>query len=274
MLGGVARAQRFRPIRLRPGRRTLISLARNVAVLLVVVVLWELATFIFAPSSIALPTPVQVFVAFVQMGQFGFAGVPLQNHIAITFLRIVEAFAASLAVGVPLGLAMGSVPTVRKVVTPFITLFRPVPPFAWLAIFVVWFGLGEFPKVLLIFVGSVTIIALNTMDGILRVPREYREAAATLGASRMQVFWHVMPPAALPQILAGARVALVVAWTAVIAAELVAAQSGVGVIILQSAGFLRTDETFAGLILLSVLGGLTDAIMGRLQAATAAWGNR
>jgi len=273
-VGAVGTAEQLRPVRVRAGRGVFRSLGRHLAVFAAVILLWEAATLVFAPSSIALPSPVMVFQALVQMGQFGFNGVPLQDHIGITFLRIVEAFAASLLVGVPLGFAMGSIPLIRKVVTPFITLFRPVPPFAWLAIFVVWFGIGELPKVLLIFVGSVTIIALNSMDGMLRVPAEFRDAAATLGASRFQVFWHVMPIAALPQILTGARVALVVAWTSVIAAELVAAQSGIGVIILQSAGFLRTDQTFAGLILLSLCGGLTDTVMGQLQARTAAWGNR
>ncbi len=269
MWAGMARAQRS-PM----GRRGVIGFARNLGAAAVIVLLWQLSIVYFEPSPLAFPSPQRVLVALVQLFQFGFGAVPLQNHIEATLVRIVEAFAASLIVGVPLGVAMGSWSLARKVVTPFITLFRPVPPFAWLAIFVVWFGLGEFPKVLLIFVGSVTIIALNTMDGVSRVPPEYRDAAAALGASHWQRFLHVIVPASLPQTLSGARVALVVAWTAVIAAELVAAQSGIGVIILQSAGFLRTDQTFAGLILLSILGGLTDRGMGLLQDRTVGWANR
>jgi taurine transport system permease protein len=247
---------------------------RSIVALAAVVALWQLVVVVKSPSPMALPSPERVVLAGQQMLSYGFEGTNLLGHVAASFRRVGLGFVLSIAVGVPLGLAMGISRTARSAVTPYFALFRPVPPFAWLAMFVVWFGIGEAPKVLIIFVGSVTIIALNTMDGVRRVPPQFSETARTLGASRPQVFQHVFLPAALPQIISGARVALLVAWTAVLAAELVAARAGIGVIILDSSSYLRTDETFLGIILIALCGGLTDWAMGRLQKRVEPWGSR
>lgn len=248
--------------------------ARSILVAVLVIVGWQLAVVIAKPSALTLPSPVRVWEALVEMGRDGFEGSSLQLAIGLTVLRVVIGFAAACIVGVLLGLPMGTSRVVRSVVTPYISLFRPVPPFAWLALLVIWFGIGELPKILLIFLGSVTVVALNTMDGVARVPPEYREAGRTLGASRRQLFSFVVVPAALPQIISGARVALIVAWSGVVAAEMVAAKAGIGVIILDSSDYLRTDETFGGLVLLSVCGAASDWLIGRLQRRVAPWGNR
>jgi taurine transport system permease protein len=247
---------------------------RSCIALVLVVSLWELIVILKSPSPLALPSPGRVVLAAQQMLNYGFGGTSLLGHIAASFRRVGLGFALSVAVGVPLGLTMGISRTVRNGVTPYFSLFRPVPPFAWLAMFVVWLGIGEAPKVLIIFVGSVTIIALNTMDGVRRIPPQFSETARTLGASRFQSLQHVFLPAAVPQMISGGRVALLVAWTAVLAAELVAAHSGIGVIILDSSNFLRTDQTFLGILLIAVCGGITDWIMARLQSAVEPWGNR
>ena len=249
-------------------------LVRSLVALTLVVTIWQLVVVVKAPSPLALPSPTRVVLAAQQMLNSGFEGTSLLGHIAASFRRVGLGFALSIAIGVPLGLFMGVSRTVRSAVTPYFALFRPVPPFAWLAMFVVWFGIGELPKVLIIFVGSVTIIAINTMDGVRRIPPQFGEAARTLGASRVQIFQHVLVPAALPQIISGCRVALLVAWTAVLAAELVAARAGIGVIILDSSNYLRTDETFLGIFLIALCGGLTDWAMGRLQKAVEPWGNK
>jgi taurine transport system permease protein len=247
---------------------------RSSVTLAVVIALWGLFVAVKAPSPLAFPSPARVLLAARQMITAGFEGAGLLGHIAASCRRVGLGFALSLAVGVPLGLAMGVSRLIRGVVTPSFALFRPVPPFAWLAILVVWLGIGEAPKILIIFVGSVTIVALNTMDGVRRVPPQFGESARTLGASRFQVFRHVLVPAALPQIISGARVALLVAWTAVLAAELVAARAGIGVIILDSSNYLRTDETFVGIFLIAICGGITDWIAGRLQRTIEPWANR
>lgn len=247
---------------------------RSVLAALAVIAVWQLIVVVSKPSPLALPSPLEVWRALTGMAANGFEGSSLQLAIGLTAMRVAIGFVAACLGGVVVGAAMGVSRPIRAVVSPYITLFRPVPPFAWLALLIIWFGIGEFPKVLLIFLGSVTVVALATMDGVSRVPPEYREAGRVLGASRRQLFSRVVLPAALPQILSGARVALIVAWSGVIAAELVAAKAGIGVIILDSSNYLRMDETFAGIILLSACGAFTDWLMGALQKAVAPWGNR
>jgi taurine transport system permease protein len=236
--------------------------------------LWWLIVQVASPSVIVLPSPARVWSAAYEMARQGFQGQPLAENVVMTVRRVGLGMALAVAVGIPVGIAMGSYSPVRAALTPGISLFRPVPPFAWLAIFVVWFGIGELPKVLIIFVGSVTVVALSTMDGVRRVPPHFVEAGAALGANRWQLFRHVVTPAALPQILTGIRAAFLLAWTAVIAAEYVAAKAGLGTIILDASSYLRTDQTFVGIIAIGVCGGATDWLVGRAQRAIAPWGNR
>lgn len=247
---------------------------RSIACLVIVLVVWSLAVGALDPSPISFPAPSRVWEAGRGMVQDGFEGSTLQGHVWASTRRVAIGFGLSILIGVPLGVLMGTNGLVRRVSTTYIALFRPVPPFAWLAILVVWFGVGELPKVLIIFVGSVTIMALNTMDGVRRVPAQFREAGESLGATGVDVFRFILVPAAVPQILSGARVALVVAWTAVLAAELVAASTGIGVIILDSSLYLRTDQTFVGILLMALCGGLTDWGLGLMQKKVEPWGNR
>lgn len=247
---------------------------RSTVCLVTVVLTWTIVVHILNPSPISFPSPTRVWDTARGMLKNGFEGTSLLGHIWASTRRVGIGFALSVIVGVPLGVAMGTNEMARRVSTTYIALFRPVPPFAWLAILVVWFGIGEVPKVLIIFVGSVTIIALNTMDGVRRVPRQFQEAAQSLGASRRQVFRFILVPAAVPQILNGARVALLVAWTAVLAAELVAATAGIGVIILDSSNYLRTDQAFVGIFIIALCGGISDWVIGRIQKSVEPWGNR
>ena len=235
---------------------------------------WQVLIWVFNPSPIGFPSPLQVARAFLQILEVGFIEVSLLEHIWTSSRRLLMGYAACLIVGIPAGFLMARIDFLRNMLTPFITLFRPLPSFAWLALLVAWFGFEELPKVAVVYVATVTIMMLGTMDAVRRVPPHFRDAARVLGAGRGQLFLYVVIPAAMPQILSSARVALTVAWSAVIAAELVAAGSGLGVIIIQSARFIRTDQTFAGLITLGIVGGLTDRMMAALQRSVAEWGNR
>lgn len=250
------------------------AILRWVAKAAVVVGLWQALVVIARPSPIAVPSPGAVARALEQLVKIGFVETSLWAHIAASAQRLAVAEVLTVLIGIPLGVAMANVPGFRSLITPIINFFRPLPSFAWLAVLVVWLGFGDASKIAVVFVATVTILALGTTDGILRVPPHYRDAARVLGANRAQSLVGVVLPAALPQVLSSARVALTVAWAALIAAELVAAGSGIGVIIIQSARFLRTDQTFAGLIILALLGWATDQVLARLEERVAPWGNR
>jgi taurine transport system permease protein len=239
-----------------------------------VLVAWQIIVVVADSPPIALPPPTAVAEAFGTLVRDGFNGTSFAGHLISSLRRLVLAFGASLVVGVPVGIAMGRITIVRDGFTPIVALFRPVPSFAWLAILIVWFGFGELSKIAVVFLATVTVIALGTMDAVRRVPPHFYDAARTLGASRGQIFWKLVIPAALPQMWSSARVALTIAWSALIAAELVAAKAGIGVIILQSSAFLRTDVTFAGLVTLAIVGAASEQLMAFVQRRYLVWGNR
>lgn len=235
---------------------------------------WQAYVILLAPSPIAFPSPGAVARAAWQIVDIGFIDYSLAEHVFASISRLVPAYALALVIGIPTGYAMARNDFFRRMAIPFITLFRPLPSFAWLALIVVWLGFGDASKIAVVYVATVPIVALGTLDAILRVPADYLDAALAMGARGRALITRVTLPAALPQILASARVALTVGWAALIASELVAAKSGIGVIIIQSARFLRTDQTFAGLVLLAIIGGLSDRGMAWMQRRVAPWGNR
>lgn len=241
---------------------------------LAVLAIWQAYIVLLQPTPIAFPSPLAVWRAVVGIIDRGFVDYTLGEHVLASVSRLVPAYLLALAVGIPVGYLMARLDFFRRMITPFITLFRPLPSFAWLALIVVWLGFGEASKIAVVFVAAVTIVILGTLDAVMRVPDVYLDAARVMGTPPAKIVTHVTIPAATPQILASARVALTVSWAALIASELVAANSGIGVIIIQSARFIRTDQTFAGLIFLAIIGGLTDRAMSFLESRVAPWANR
>jgi len=153
---------------------------------------------------------------------------------------------------------MAEQPVVFRIIDPFMQLGRPVPPLAYIPLFVVWFGLGELPKVLLILVGTIPIIIISTIGGVRSIPAERFEVARCLGASRRQVFVRVILPSALPEIFTGMKVAIGIAWSTLVAAELIAATVGLGWLVEQAATQLQTGIVIAGIIAIGLLGYLME----------------
>jgi len=248
-----------------------VKLTVNALVLASFIGVWNVLSARLDLPPALFPSPYAVWIAFDQLAAVGFNNISLSTHILASVARILSGYVSGLALGVPLGVLMGYSSMLRRAITPFIALIRPLPAFAYVAVLIVWFGIGEAAKVLVVFVGACTIMALSTMDGVLRIPQVYHDAGRALGANRLQILLTITMPGALPQILDGARVALAQSWTCVIAAEFVAAAAGIGVIVLQSADYMRTDQTVAGLIALGIIGGITDQLLAILQRPVAAW---
>ena len=254
-------------------KERVVSFAAFLGKMCALILIWQTVVWVFKPSPIGLPGPFDVWLALKQIFEVGFLNYSLIDHVSASAYRLSLGYGLCLLIGIPLGLMMGSVPFLRKMFVPFISLSRPLPSFAWLAVLIVWLGFGDASKIAVIFLPTSTIVALGAMDGVLRVPPVFKDTAKVFGASSHQMFTAVVMPAASVQILSSARVALAFAWAALIAAELVASETGIGVIIIQSARFLRTDQTFAGLIILAFMGGCTDYIMKRLQKSISGWAN-
>lgn len=227
-----------------------------------IVVVWQLVVWITRPDPSILPTPRAVVVTFGHL----LANGELPIDTAYSLARVVSAWLLSALVAVPLGLLMGSSKKLERVVNPFVELLRPISPLAWIPMAILWFGIGESGKIFVVFIGSFFPILLNTIAGVKGVDPALLHAGRVFGCdTRFTLFRRVVVPASMPAVVVGLRVAFGTGWAAIIAAELVAAQSGLGFLIANGMDVLRADEVVVGMIAIGVLGFLFDTFFRYLQ---------
>jgi taurine transport system permease protein len=246
----------------------------SVATLVLLFVLWTAASHLGWIKPLFLPTPESILQAFRQAISGELDGEPLWAHLSASLLRVLSAFALAIVVGVPVGLAMGVSKVARGVLDPPIEFYRPLPPLAYLPLMIIWFGIGEASKVLLIFLACFAPVALAARAGVLSASRDQINAALSMGASRYQVIRYVIFPAALPEILVGLRIGMGVGWTTLVAAEMIAAQAGVGQLVLNASNFLRTDVVMMGILLIGLFAGIFELGIRWLEKLLVPWKGR
>jgi len=253
-----------------PGPRARISLAAVALVL----TLWQLSGSLRWIDPLLLPPPSDIWVAAQELLQSGYRQTPPWQHVAISAGRAVAAFAVAIVVGVPLGLGMGRWPTLAAVFDPFVQFLRPLPKIALIPLVIVWFGIGEGAKFFLIFISSFLSIVVGAAAAAQGVSQARIRAAQTLGASPRQVFSHVLLPDALPGIFTSVRLSVGIGWTSLIAAEMVAANAGLGWMVINAGTYLRTDVVLLGIVLLGLTGYLFDALLLLAQRRLVPWAGR
>ncbi len=221
-----------------------------------------------------LPSQAQVWNAFMELLTEGFRNVALWTHIGASLRRVVVGLVLGIAIGVPIGLSMGLSNAFRGLWDPVVELFRPVPPLAFIALVIIWFGLGENSKVVILFFAALWIMIIASRSGVLGVKVSKVHAAYSLGASKYQIARHVIIPNAIPEILTGVRVALGVCWGTLVAAEIVAASEGLGAMIWAAQKFLRMDVVVVGIIIIGLIGVAMDILMRRLESQLIPWRGR
>jgi NitT/TauT family transport system permease protein/taurine transport system permease protein len=162
---------------------------------------------------------------------------------------------------VALGAGMSASRVVRHAIDPVIEVLRPLPPLAFIPLFIIWLGIGEMPKEVLIMIGVIPVMAVTTVAALDEVPDDLRLCARTLGASSRYTMLRVQIRSALPGILTGMRIGMAGAWTSIVAAELIAATSGLGYLIMQAGDYLNTALVFSGIITIAILGLILDALL-------------
>ncbi|QKG00367.1 taurine ABC transporter permease TauC [Aeromonas hydrophila] len=234
--------------------------------------LWWLVARLGLISPLFLPPPAQVLQQLVTLaGPQGFMDATLWQHLAASLQRILIALAAATLCGVTVGLAMGLSPTLRGMLDPLIELYRPVPPLAYLPLMVIWFGIGETSKVLLIYLAIFAPVAMATLAGVQGARQVRLRAARALGANRWQVLWYVIVPGALPDMLTGLRIGLGVGWSTLVAAELIAATRGVGFMVQAAGEFLATDVVLAGILVIALIAFTLELGLRALQRRLTPW---
>lgn len=244
----------------------------SLTTLTAIVLLWWWVAAEQWVSLLFLPPPGQVLSKLISIaGPQGFMDATLWQHLAASLLRILTALAAAVLIGIPVGIAMGLSPTVRGILDPLIELYRPVPPLAYLPLMVIWFGIGETSKILLIYLAIFAPVAMSTMAGVRSASQVRIRAARALGATRSQVVWHVILPGALPEILTGFRIGLGVGWSTLVAAELIAATRGLGFMVQSAGEFLATDVVLAGIGVIAVIAFCLELGLRALQRRLTPW---
>jgi NitT/TauT family transport system permease protein len=236
---------------------------------LVVLLLWTVITATGLVDKLFLPSPAAVWSAGQMQAQQGL----LWRDFSASVGRVFGGFALSAIVALPLGIAMGSSVVVCRLLEPLMGLIRYMPAPAFIPLLIIYFGLGELPKVLLIFIGTLFFNTLMIMDAVKFVPRELIETARTLGGRGLPILTRVVAPYIAPQVLDAYRINMASAWNLVIVAELVAATEGLGKRISLAQRFLRTDEIFLGLIVIGLIGLAIDLGFRFLMRRSCAWAN-
>ena len=261
------------PTAVRQSRFTLPhSLKLSAATLLVLLAVWWAVTALQLISPLFLPAPQQVLHQLVVIASpQGFMDATLWQHLAASLGRILVALLAAVVIGVPVGIAMGLSETVRGLLDPLIEIYRPVPPLAYLPLMVIWFGIGETSKILLIYLAIFAPVTLSTVAGVRSVAQVRIRAAQALGANRWQLLRFVVLPSALPEILTGIRIGLGVGWSTLVAAELIAATRGLGFMVQSAGEFLATDVVIAGISVIAIIAFGLELGLRALQRRLTPW---
>jgi len=239
-------------------RKLLLSLSG----LAILVALWSLAVAIHRTTI--LPGPYKVLLGIVDLARRGL----LARHVVASLFRVTWGYVLAVLIGIPLGLCLGWWRRADRAVNPFLQILRPISPLAWIPISILWFGVGDRAAVFIIFLGAVLPIVVAATNAVAAVPSVHLRAAKNFGLTSREVLVRVIFPSVLPQLIVGMRLALGVAWLVVVAAEMIAVNSGLGFLIVdaRNAGN-RYDLVVAGMVLIGVIGLCLDVGMRRLERA-------
>ena len=230
--------------------------------LLLGLTIWQIGSLVYGPLLVA--SPKDTLSAAVELSRNG----TLLESALVSLRRIGIGWGLGLLVGIPLGILMGRIRLLRLFLDPYIEFFRFIPPIAFVTLAIVWFGIGETSKVVLIFYTGVFIVTLNTIAGVAAIPESRLRAAESLGASRRQTLTRIVLPSTVPHLVTGARLALANCFLTIVSAEIVSANTGLGALLWQARNFGRINWIFVGIVTLGILGYTCDRLIRLISTAT------
>jgi NitT/TauT family transport system permease protein len=237
--------------------------------LLFILALWELVTRFSGWSSNVFPGPIAVLKSTQELI---LNGKLLKNTVASLF-RVSIGFSFAVVLGVPFGIILGRMETAKLLFNPLVQFLRPISPLAWIPLAMLWFGIGDPPAIFLIFLASFFPMVVSTSVAVESIRPTFFQVAANFNFSRYEVLTKIVIPAITPQVITALRMTIAIAWLVVVAAEMIAVQSGLGYLILDSRNALRMDYVMVGMIAIGVIGLFLDFMMRELgNIESTAWG--
>lgn len=243
----------------------------SVAAVLVLLILWEMGSIFswFNPKFI--PNMSTVWSSFLNTLENGYNGFSLWEHLWSSMRRLLIAVFFAFMIAVPLGLLAGSNPVIHAIVDPFIEFYRALPPLAYYTLLVLWFGIGDMSKIVLLTLNAFPPIFIPTVFSVSQIPRDRINGARSLGSSGVDLFVSVVFPSCLPDILTGLRTAVGSAYATMVAAEMVAAVSGIGWLVLDASKYVRYDIVYFGIIIMGAIALLIDAVIRQIIKRLTPW---
>ena len=232
-------------------------------------ILWELITRFSGWSDQVFPKPMAVFLSMQEL----IANGELLKHSVASLFRVTVGFAIAVILGVPIGIILGRLRTAKLLFNPLVQFLRPISPLAWIPLAMLWFGIGDLPAIFLIFLSSFFPMVVATSVAVENIKPTFFQVAANFNFSRYDVITKIVMPAITPEIITALRLTITIAWLVVVAAEMIAVQSGLGYMILDSRNALRMDYVMVGMIVIGIIGLFLDFIMQALgNIESTAWG--
>jgi len=243
----------------------------TIETILGIIAIWFIVTVMGWVDPKLVPSPQSVFNALIGILKNGYKNYTLLEHLAASMQRLIIAFFAAALVAVPLGLASGYNSKIRAIFEPIIEFYRPLPPLAYYTLLVLWLGIENESKIVLLLLACFAPIYISCVSAVIKIKEDYINSAYTVGASKLQIFIHVIFPACLPDIFIGLRTALGVGYTTLVSAEMVAASSGIGWMVLDASRYLRSDIIFLGIIIMGITGILLDKSIQLIEQKIVPW---
>jgi NitT/TauT family transport system permease protein len=234
-------------------------------------IVWTLVTSLGVVSRDVIPSPTDLAAEFAKLTRTGYSGSPLWLHVAASMGRTMIGLGFAIIVGVPIGLLIGYSRTSSAALEPFLSVLRPMPAIAFIPLVILYFGIGEFSKIVLIFFTSMLHLVLHASAGVRSVPRDLLKVATNYGLRGAELFRRVILPASMPHILTGIRTTTAISWALVVAAELVGAQQGLGYMIMDAATFFKITDIYIGIVLIGLIGFVLEAIVRHVENRLLHW---
>jgi ABC-type nitrate/sulfonate/bicarbonate transport system, permease component len=248
-----------------------IASLRYLASLLVILGIWSAVTYGGSISPLLLPTPSAVAHAGWQVVVHGYQGVGFWTNVGVSMRRVAIGWGAAVVVGTLLGLSIGLSTIMRVLFDPLIEFYRPIPPLGYLSLLIVWFGIGETSKDVVLFLAALPPTVLNTADAVKAVRADRINGVRTLGGSQLDVMRFVVLPSCLPAVVTGARVSFSNTFTTLVAAETLAASSGLGWLSIEASRYLNTSVVIFAIIVMGIIGMLCDRVLRYLHRRFCPW---
>lgn len=243
----------------------------SVGAVAAILAVWAIVSAVNGDKMLVVPSIQAVGRALISISTEGYKGTTLLGHLLASFYRLFTAFGLAVVTAIPLGLLSGMNAKIRAALEPIVEFVRPLPPLAYYTVLVLWMGIDNGSKIMLLYIACFTPVYIACVSAVTKIPEAYVNVARTLGANRSQTFLRVILPFTAPDIFTGVRTSIGHGYSTLVAAEMVAAASGIGWMVLDASNWLRSDVIFAGIIVMGITGIVIDGLLRLAEKKLVPW---